>query len=111
MGLEPIGGLYHPLGASKEDRPRGLLVAEHKDSLLPGETKAHYRTDFKPQEEFDEIVARARERASAIVESIRAGEIGRRPRGGSCPRWCGFAPICRKERGVVEPDEEEQEAG
>ena len=46
FGLDPIGGLYSPLGATREDRPRGLLDKEHKGSLIPGETRFHYGTDF-----------------------------------------------------------------
>ena len=59
FGLEPIGGLYSPLGASKEDRPRGLLDKEHKSTLIPGETSAHYGTDFKDPEGLEEILDQA----------------------------------------------------
>ena len=62
FGLEPIGGLYSPLGASKEDRPRGLLDKEHKSTLIPGETSAHYGTDFKDPEGLEEILDQALER-------------------------------------------------
>ncbi len=109
MGLEPIGGLYHPLAATREDRPRGLLAKDHKDTLIPGETAAHYGTDFLDQESFDEIVERGVERAGGIVAGIRSGRVLRDPREGSCPSWCGFAPICRMERGVTEPDEDDEE--
>jgi ATP-dependent helicase/DNAse subunit B len=109
MGLEPIGGLYHPLAASREDRPRGLLAQEERGELLPAGTAFNYGTDFLDAEERDEIVTAATDRARAIVASIRAGAIDRRPRGGACPTWCGFAPICRMERGIVEPDPEEEE--
>lgn len=109
MGLEPIGGVYHPLGASREDRPRGPMVADHKGSLIPGETSAHYQTDFLSQEDFEAIVEGASERANGIVTAIRAGEISRNPRGGECPSWCSYAPICRMERSLVEPDPEAEE--
>ncbi|HKJ37050.1 MAG TPA: PD-(D/E)XK nuclease family protein, partial [Solirubrobacterales bacterium] len=109
MGLEPIGGLYHPLGATRDDRPRGLLAAEHKGALVPDHKDAHVRTDFLDDESFDDIIEDAVERAGEIVGGIRAGQVGRNPRGGKCPRWCAFAPICRMERAVIDPDEEEEE--
>jgi RecB family exonuclease len=109
MGLEPIGGLYHPLAATRDDRPRGLLAREHKGALIPSGTKLHYGTDFKADEEFEEIVEGAAERARAIVAAIRAGEVTRTPRDGKCPQWCGYAPVCRMERGAVDPDDEEDE--
>ncbi len=111
MGMEPIGGVYHPLNATKErdDRPRGLLTSEHRDVLIPGDTDAHVGTDFLTDEVFDETIVAAVEQADGIVAGIRAGRIGRDPRGGECPTWCRLAPICRKERGVVDPDEEEEE--
>lgn len=110
MGLEPIGGVYHPLAATKEDRPRGLLAADHKDALIPGATEAHVRTDFVADEELEELIDAGRARAEEIVAGIRGGRIDRNPRGGECPTWCAMAPICRMERSVVtDPDEEEPE--
>jgi hypothetical protein len=44
-----------------------------------------------------------------VVGEVRTGRIDRNPRGGSCPRWCGLAPICRVERGVPVPDDGEDE--
>jgi ATP-dependent helicase/DNAse subunit B len=112
MGLEPIGGLYHPLAATKDEktRPRGLLAKDHRGALIPGETEAHVRSDFLEQEEFDQLISDAAERAREIVAGMRSGRVVRDPRDGKCPTWCGFAPICRMERGAVLPDEEEDEA-
>ncbi len=109
IGLEPIGALYHPLAASRDDRPRGLIVKDHKDSLVPGATSAQVGTDFVAEDDFDATVERAAVRAREIVASIRAGSIDRAPRDGTCPPWCGLAPICRMERGVVDPEDEDQE--
>jgi RecB family exonuclease len=113
FGLEPIGGLYSPLGASKDDRPRGLVDKTVKDSLVPGGTKLHFRTDFVEPERLEEILTEAEQRASEHVSDMRSGRIGRRPRGGQCPTWCAMAPICRIERGasVPDPDEEDEEGG
>lgn len=107
FGLEPIGGLYNPLGAGREDRPRGLLDKDHKGGLIPAATAAHYSTDFKDPETLAEIVEEALAEATRVVSEIRAGRIDRNPRGGSCPRWCGLAPICRVERGVPIRDDED----
>ncbi len=113
MGLEPIGGVYHPLAGLKEreDRPRGMLAAEHKDSLIPGNTDAAVRNDFLNDDEFEAKIAEAVEKAQGIVDGIRAGAIARNPREGSCPTWCKLASVCRMERGIVDPDEDEEEEG
>jgi hypothetical protein len=113
MGLEPIGGVYHPLAGLKEreDRPRGMLAAEHKDSLIPGHTDAAVRNDFLDDDEFEAKIAEAIEKAQGIVDGIRAGSIARNPREGSCPTWCKLASVCRMERGIVDPDEDEEEEG
>ena len=111
FGLEPIGGLYSPLAATKEDRPRGFVDKTHKGTLVPDETAAHYRTDFIEPEELEEIIEAGRAEATRVVAEIRAGAIDRNPRDGSCPPWCELAPICRIERGIPydEDDEEEEE--
>jgi hypothetical protein len=40
-----------------------------------------------------------------------AGDIGRRPLGGSCPDYCTFQPICRLERALGAEAEEDSENG
>jgi len=109
FGLEPIGGLYSPLAATKDDRPRGLLSKEHKGTLIPGETGAHFRSDFFEADELDEALDGAVATATAVVAEIRGGRIARNPRNGKCPSWCMLAPVCRVERGIPAPDEEEDE--
>jgi RecB family exonuclease len=114
MGLEPIGGVYHPLNAAtneRADRPRGMLAAEHKGALIPATTEDYVGTDFLDDDEFEAKVTEAVAKAEEIVAGIRAGRIGRNPRDGECPAWCRLAPICRMERGIVDPDEEEEEEG
>lgn len=109
MGLEPIGGLYHPLGASKDDRPRGLMAREEKDALIPSGTAFNYSTDFMDEETFEQVVDGAAGRSREIVAAMRAGVVTRSPRKGKCPTWCAYAPVCRMERGAVDPDEEDEE--
>ncbi len=59
FGLEPIGALYSPLAATKEDehRPRGLIDKTHKGTTVPDATEAHVRTDFIEPDAFEEIIA------------------------------------------------------
>jgi RecB family exonuclease len=109
FGLDPIGGLYSPLGASKEDRPRGLMDKDHKGTLLPGETAAVYGTDFLEHDAFEETLEAARQRAAEIVAGMRTGAVSRSPRDGECPTWCQLAPICRIERGAAVEDPEAEE--
>ena len=74
------------------------------------------RTDTVDPQEFEELLADARRRASEIVARMREGRIDRDPgpgagmRGhGICPRFCDFAPICRRDRAPVEAADEDEE--
>jgi ATP-dependent helicase/DNAse subunit B len=114
-GTEIVGGLYHPLRATSERRPRGLVLEDTAADL------AGYglsKTDQVEREEFDAMLADARRRAGEIVARMRAGQIDRDPGPreglrdhGICPAFCDFAPICRRDRAPVEPagDDEEDE--
>lgn len=114
-GVEPVGGLYHPLRGTSERRPRGL-VREDAAAELDGYSLS--RTDKAAPEEFEELLADARRRAGEIVARMRAGEVDRDPgprpglrNHGVCPPFCDLAPICRRDRAPVEPtgDEEDDE--
>jgi len=109
FGLEPIGGLYSPLAATKEDRPRGIIDKGFKDDLVPGHKDHHFGTDFFDHDELEEILTTGLEEANRVVREIRAGEVTRNPRNGECPTWCELAPICRIERGVPWEDEDADE--
>jgi RecB family exonuclease len=100
-GLDLAGGLYRPLGATTDRKPKGLLrseLAEDLDALNPR------RNDKLADEDFERALEEARGRAAEIIASIQAGEVKRDPLGGRCPEWCDFQPICRRERGL--PEEE-----
>jgi RecB family exonuclease len=111
---EAVGGIYHPLRGTTVRRPRGAVLKEEAPELL-----ASYgisRTDAVGREELDELLADARRRAGEIVARMRAGEIDRDPgpgpgmRGhGICPRFCDFAPICRRDRAPVEATDDDEE--
>jgi ATP-dependent helicase/DNAse subunit B len=114
-GAEIVGGLYHPLRATSERRPRGLVL-EDDAADLGGYGLS--KTDTVDREVFEELLGDARRRAGEIVARMRAGQIDRDPgpreglrNHGICPAFCDFAPICRRDRAPVEPagDEEDDE--
>ncbi|HKH23725.1 MAG TPA: PD-(D/E)XK nuclease family protein [Solirubrobacterales bacterium] len=109
-GLELAGGLYRALGARNDDdrKPKGLLRKSLKEELAGLHPR---QNDHLDDEAFEAALEAAREKTEGIIASIQAGDIGRRPIGGSCPRYCHFQPICRRERGVPEeePEREEEE--
>jgi RecB family exonuclease len=104
-GIEPIGGLYEPLGAAGDAKPRGMLLDDERGGLLPDRNLTS--TDFLAAEEFDAALARAQELAATAVDGMRAGKVDRNPVGGTCPRYCSFQPICRRERAALEALEDE----
>lgn len=110
---EVVGGLYQPLRATSERRPRGF-VREDAATDLAGYGLS--RTDRVDGEELEALLVDARRRAGEIVARMRAGQIDRDPgprRGlrdhGICPPFCEFAPICRRDRAPVEPAGEEED--
>lgn len=89
LGIEPIGGLYRALAGKRE--ARGLV--------LKGELQAQLADrDQLAEGEFWAQVERAVQTAVGIVGRIRAGDIRHDPRGGECPPWCSYFPICRVSR-------------
>jgi ATP-dependent helicase/DNAse subunit B len=90
LGLEPVGGIYVPVGGGR--RPRGMLRSGTEG--VPGFSAR----DYLESEEFDDAVSRARDTAIGLVERIRAGDVRHDPQGGDCPPWCDLWRICRKER-------------
>ena len=112
-GAKPAGALYHPLRATKDRRPRGLVPDDAADDLAAYNLVG---TDVLTVEEFDGLLEEALERASGIVGRMRDGDIGRDPgpraglRGHDvCPSHCDFAPICRRDRSPLADEESEAE--
>ena len=89
VGMEPLGGVYRPLGGDR--RMRGLL---HAEAGLPGFAKS----DVLEDEALWQRVERAREVARALAQRIRAGDVRHDPKGGECPSWCELWPMCRVQR-------------
>lgn len=104
--IEPVGGLYEPLGAAGDAKPRGLLLEDERGALLPDRNLTG--TDFLDREEFEAALERAQELAATAVAGMRDGHVDRDPVGGTCPRYCSFQPICRRERATLESLEEER---
>ena len=104
FGVEPIGGLYEPLGADGTKKPRGPVLREARDELLPG--KSVVGTDVMDRDEFEATLEAAHATAADVVGRMRAGQVRRNPLGGVCPRWCSFQPICRRERAPLAEREE-----
>jgi len=89
LELDPVGGLYQPLGA-KDQRPRGLVL----DDADPGLDTVS--TDRRDRESFDAIVDGVLEDVVCAVGELRAGALAPRPH--SCG-WngagCTYPSICR----------------
>jgi ATP-dependent helicase/DNAse subunit B len=100
-GHELAGGLYRPLGATGDRTPKGLLRKELAGELAGLDPRPN---DQLEDEAFEQALGDAKAKAEEIVASIQAGRVIRDPIGGSCPDWCSFQPICRRERGL--PEEE-----
>ena len=104
-GLQPAAGLYQPLRATRDSRARGLARASDRDGVLEGWSLVG--TDVLEDGAFEQVLADAQERATAIVGRIRGGDIRRDPLEDECPKYCTFAPICRRERGLIADPEAE----
>jgi ATP-dependent helicase/DNAse subunit B len=100
-GHELAGGLYRPLGATSDRTPKGLLRKELAEELAGLDPR---QKDHLDDEAFQQALDDAQAKAEEIIASVHSGRVVRDPIGGSCPDWCTFQPICRRERGL--PDEE-----
>jgi hypothetical protein len=113
--IDVAGGLYQPLRPTSDARPRGMVREEEAEDLF-GDL-ALVGSDVLSSEEFESALREAADRASFAVARMRRGDITRDPgppkgmKGhDTCPRFCGYAPICRRERApFVMPQEEEEE--
>ncbi len=93
LGLDPVGGLYQPIGG-KDQRARGLLI----DDVDPGLQAV--KTDRRAPDEFDAIVDGVLEDVLAVLAELRAGALAPRP--DTCTyndRGCMYPTICRCEAG------------
>jgi ATP-dependent helicase/DNAse subunit B len=91
LGLDPVGGLYQPIGG-RDQRARGLLRADADPGLQA------VRTDRRPPDEFAAIVDGVLEDVLVVLAELRAGALAPRP--DSCTyndKGCMYPTICRCE--------------
>jgi ATP-dependent helicase/DNAse subunit B len=106
-GHDLAGGLYRPLGGSSDRTPKGLLRKELAEELAGLDPRPK---DHLDDEAFEGALTEARQKAKEIIESVHDGRVVRDPLGGSCPEYCSFQPICRRERGLPEDEPWSEEA-
>jgi ATP-dependent helicase/DNAse subunit B len=109
LELDPVAGLYQPLGAADpgKRRARGLALGDDPRVAELGLV----RTDKKGEDDFEQSLADAEARAIAAAARMRAGDIDRDPLNGECPKYCTFQPICRLERALGVVGDEDSESG
>lgn len=112
--LDVAGGVYQPLRPTSDPRARGLVRKEAAEHALADVELV--RTDLLESDDFEAALQDAADRATAAVARMRSGDVTRDPgppAGVSghqqCPRYCGFAPICRRERAPFFYSEEDEE--
>jgi ATP-dependent helicase/DNAse subunit B len=91
LGLEPVAGLYEPLGSSAR-RPRGMVADD-----VPELGSGYVKTDVVDRERFEEVLEQARERIAATAARMRAGELGCNPDSCAFDGGCAYPSICRTE--------------
>ncbi len=87
LGLEPVAGLYQPLGG-KDLRPRGVYKAGEPvgDGLVS--------TDAREPDELEHVLDDAADRATTIAGRLRSGKLTPCPQ--TCSRdGCRYPGICR----------------
>jgi ATP-dependent helicase/DNAse subunit B len=89
LGLEPVAGLYQPLGGN-DLRARGVFL----EGAPIGSCVVD--KDARTAEELDEVLANAAERARALAARLRQGELEPCPK--TCSRGgCAYPGICRSQ--------------
>jgi ATP-dependent helicase/DNAse subunit B len=91
LGLEPVGGVYEPLGSNKR-APRGLVSADVEEV-----GSVYSRNDRLAPEEFEAARASARERILETARRLRSGELGCDPDHCAYDGTCSYPSICRSE--------------
>ena len=87
LGLEPVEGVYQPLGGG-DLRARGVFLAGE----APG--RSLVANDGRDPEQLDELLDEARGRALALAARLRAGSL--EPCPATCSRdGCSYPGICR----------------
>ena len=93
LDAELAGGVYVPLAGEKR-QARGIVLDELREEVGEGFVK----TDFKPPEELDAELERARDRARELAGRMRAGEMRPCPKTCAWNGGCSYPSVCRVER-------------
>jgi ATP-dependent helicase/DNAse subunit B len=88
LGLEPVGGLYQPLGGT-ESRPRGAVLRDADPGL------ATFANDRVDDDELAALLDACAEAARSAVAEIRAGALEPSPDSCAYVGGCAFPTICR----------------
>ncbi len=88
LGLEPVGGLYQPLGGT-EARPRGAVLKSADQGLQA------FGTDRVDEERLEELLAACADAARTAVAEIRAGALEPAPERCAYTGGCAHPTICR----------------
>jgi ATP-dependent helicase/DNAse subunit B len=88
LGLEPVGGLYQPLGGI-EARPRGAILREADPGLDA------FGTDRVDADRLQELLEACADAARTAVAEIRAGALEPAPERCAYTGGCAHPTICR----------------
>jgi hypothetical protein len=88
LGLEPVGGMYQPLGGA-EARPRGAVRRDADPGL------AAFATDRVDPEALEELLEACADLARTAVAQIRAGALEPAPEKCAYTGGCAHPTICR----------------
>jgi ATP-dependent helicase/DNAse subunit B len=88
LGLEPVGGLYQPLGGT-DARPRGAVLAEADPGLDT------VKTDRVGEDELEILLEQCAAAAGDAVSQIRAGQLEPSPDRCAYGGGCAHPTICR----------------
>jgi ATP-dependent helicase/DNAse subunit B len=88
LGLEPVGGLYQPLGGA-EARPRGAVLKDADQGLQA------FGTDRVDADRLEELLAACADAARTAVAEIRAGALEPAPERCAYTGGCAHPTICR----------------
>jgi ATP-dependent helicase/DNAse subunit B len=88
LGLDPVGGLYQPLGGT-EARPRGAVLREADPGLDA------FGTDRVDEERLEELLEACAAAARNAVGEIRAGALEPAPERCAYVGGCAHPTICR----------------
>ena len=98
LGLDPVGGLYHPLGAAGRRAPSRAASSPARTRTSRG--SGLVGTDRLEHDDSSRCSTRPRRSRATPPTEMQAGEIRRHPIGGECPKYCNFQAICRLERAI-----------